>query len=87
MRIVCINFLILNKCFNCSRQTNEVTGTRQQAQNLNDDLVDKENKTNEAIIAKNTQPTTPEVVMSEQIVGSQGNKENEKNSGSDVEAV
>ncbi|CAE1165052.1 E3 ubiquitin-protein ligase MGRN1,Probable E3 ubiquitin-protein ligase MGRN1,E3 ubiquitin ligase Rnf157,E3 ubiquitin ligase RNF157 [Acanthosepion pharaonis] len=69
------------------RQTNEVTGTRQQAQNLNDDLVDKENKTNEAIIAKNTQPTTPEVVMSEQIVGSQGNKENEKNSGSDVEAV
>lgn len=70
----------------CSRQTNELTNSRQQAQNLNDDLVDKENKTNEAIIAKNIQPTTPEVVMSE-IVGNQGNKENEKNSGSDVEAV
>ncbi|CAI9735227.1 E3 ubiquitin-protein ligase MGRN1-like [Octopus vulgaris] len=68
------------------RQTNELTNSRQQAQNLNDDLVDKENKTNEAIIAKNIQPTTPEVVMSE-IVGNQGNKENEKNSGSDVEAV
>ncbi|GAB1610166.1 probable E3 ubiquitin-protein ligase MGRN1 isoform X1 [Argonauta hians] len=68
------------------RQTNELTNSRLQAQNLNDDIVDKENKTNEAIIAKNIQPTTPEVVMSE-IVGNQGNKENEKNSGSDVETV